>query len=93
MPSALVAAAQSLGRAHWQSGSAAGKVESQMIEIHKDPTLREAIALERDAKRCAICKNAFRLSNNDLRCGVGESVMRVMAAERLFCAKFREGEA
>ncbi len=61
-----------------------------MTEIHKDPTLHKAIALERDQKRCQICKNAFRLSNNDLRCGVGESVMRMMAAERLFCRKFVE---
>lgn len=57
---------------------------------HADPTYHDAIRLERDEKRCAICSKAFRLSNGDLRCGAGESVMRVMAAERLFCSKFRE---
>jgi hypothetical protein len=59
---------------------------------HADHTLEAAVRLEKDAKRCQICKSGHKLTSGLLICGKGENVGKVMLAEFFGCKQYRAKE-
>lgn len=63
-----------------------------MTDSHPDPTLEAAAALEREQKRCHVCKSKHILTNGALICGQGRAAGQVMAAPRFGCIHFKAAE-